>query len=102
MELQIQDLVSSIRKDGIESANKESAAIISEAKKQAAAILAEAESEAKKTRESAQQEIEVYRNSARLDAQQANWHSARKSKRKWKKSSLQTYTRPWTPRQWPS
>lgn len=71
MELQIQDLVSSIRKDGIESANKESAAIISEAKKQAAAILAEAESEAKKTRENAQQEIEVYRNSARLDAQQA-------------------------------
>ena len=33
MELQIQDLVSSIRKDGIEAANAEAEAIISEAKK---------------------------------------------------------------------
>ena len=35
MELQIQDLVSSIRKDGIEAANAEAEAIISEAKKKA-------------------------------------------------------------------
>ena len=33
MELQIQDLVSSIRKDGIEAANAEAEAIISEARK---------------------------------------------------------------------
>ena len=36
MELQIQDLVSSIKKDGIDSANKEAAVILTDAKKQAA------------------------------------------------------------------
>ena len=35
MELQIQDLVSSIKKDGIESANREAAQILAEAKAQA-------------------------------------------------------------------
>ena len=39
MELQIQDLVSSIRKDGIEAANAEAEAIISEAKKKAETIV---------------------------------------------------------------
>ena len=40
MELQIQDLVSSIRKDGIDAANAEAEAIITEAKKKADAIVA--------------------------------------------------------------
>ena len=71
MELQIQDLVSSIIKDGIENANKESAAIISEAKMKANTILADANSEAEKVREAAQREIEIFKNSARLDAEQA-------------------------------
>ena len=47
MELQIQDLVSSIRKDGIEAANAEAEAIISEAKKKAETIVADAKAEAK-------------------------------------------------------
>ena len=42
MELQIQDLVSSIKKDGIDSANREAAAIVAEAKREADAIIADA------------------------------------------------------------
>lgn len=51
MELQIQDLVSSIRKDGIEAANAEAEAIISEAKKKAETIVADAKAEAKSVQE---------------------------------------------------
>ena len=43
MELQIQDLVSSIKKDGIDSANKEAAAILADARKQADAMIADLE-----------------------------------------------------------
>lgn len=71
MELQIQDLVSSIKKDGIESANREAAAIIAEAKKQAEAILTSARDDAAKTLEDAKAEVEVFKNSARLNAEQA-------------------------------
>ena len=46
MELQIQDLVSSIRKEGIEAANAEAESIIAEAKKKAESIVAGAKSEA--------------------------------------------------------
>ena len=41
MELQIQDLVSSIKKDGIDSANQQAAAILADARKQADAISAQ-------------------------------------------------------------
>ena len=71
MELQIQDLVSSIKRDGIDSANKEAAAILADAKKQADAIVAEAKKEADKLREDAKAEIEVFKNSAQLSAEQA-------------------------------
>lgn len=71
MELQIQDLVSSIKKDGIETAQKEAEAIVSEAKKQAAAIVAEAKAEAAKVKDSAEKEIAVFKESAQLSAQQA-------------------------------
>ena len=71
MELQIQDLVSSIKKDGIDSANQEAAAILADARKQADAIVAEAKAEADKLRGDAKAEIEVFKNSAQLDAQQA-------------------------------
>ena len=57
MELQIQDLVSSITKDGIESANREAAQILAEAKAQAEKIVADARSEADKLRADAQTEI---------------------------------------------
>ena len=60
MELQIQDLVSSIKKDGIDSANKE-----------AAAIVAQAKADADKLRQDANAEIDVFKNSARLSAEQA-------------------------------
>ena len=71
MELQIQDLVSSIKKDGIDSANREAAAIVAEAKRQADTIVAEAKKEADKLREDAKAEIEVFKNSAELSVQQA-------------------------------
>ena len=59
MELQIQDLVSSIKKDGIESANREAAQILADAKAQAEKIVADARSEADKLRADAQAEIGV-------------------------------------------
>ena len=71
MELQIQDLVSSIKKDGIDSANQEAAAILADARKQADAIVADAKAEADTLRGDAKAEIEVFKNSAQLDAQQA-------------------------------
>lgn len=71
MELQIQDLVSSIKKDGIDSANKEAAAILAEANNQADAIVAGAKAEADKLKQEAAAEIDVFKNSARLSAEQA-------------------------------
>ena len=59
MELQIQDLVSSIKKDGIDSANQQAAAILADARKQADAIVAEAKSQADKLRDDAKAEIDV-------------------------------------------
>ena len=71
MELQIQDLVSSIRKDGIDSANREAAAIVAEAKRQADAIIADARKDSDKLREDAKAEVEVFKSSAELSVQQA-------------------------------
>lgn len=71
MELQIQDLVSSIRKDGIDAANAEAEAIITEAKKKAEAIVAEAKSEAKSIQEASEKEISILKESAALSAEQA-------------------------------
>ena len=71
MELQIQDLVSSIRKDGIDAANAEAEAIISEAKKKAAMIIADAKAEAKNIQETSEKEISILKESAALSAEQA-------------------------------
>ena len=71
MELQIQDLVSSIKKDGIDSANREAAAIVAEATKQAEPIVADAKAEADRLRGDARAEIEVFKSSAQLNAEQA-------------------------------
>ena len=68
MELQIQDLVSSIRKDGIEAANAEAEAIISEAKKKAETIVAD---EAKSVQEASEKEIGILKESAAISAEQA-------------------------------
>ena len=71
MELQIQDLVSSIRMDGIDAANAEAEAIISEAKKKAEMIIADAKAEAKNIQETSEKEINILKESAALSAEQA-------------------------------
>ena len=71
MELQIQDLVSSIRKDGIDAANAEAEAIILEAKKKAEMIIADAKAEAKNIQETSEKEINILKESAALSAEQA-------------------------------
>ncbi len=71
MELQIQDLVSSIRKEGIDAAKSEADAIIAEANKKAEAMIADAKAEAKRTKESSEKEIEILKESAAVGAEQA-------------------------------
>ena len=71
MELQIQDLVSSIRKEGLDAANAQAEEIIAEAKKKAEAIVAEAKADAKNTKETAEKEISILKEGALLNAQQA-------------------------------
>ena len=71
MELQIQNLVSSIRKEGIEAANKEAESIIAEAKKKAESIVAGAKTEAQQTKEASEKEIAILRESAAVSAEQA-------------------------------
>ncbi|MCR5785323.1 MAG: hypothetical protein K6G40_06765 [Eubacterium sp.] len=71
MELQIQDLVSSIRKEGIDAANSESERIIAEAKAKAESIVADAKAEAKSTKELSEKEIGILRESAAVSAEQA-------------------------------
>ena len=68
MELQIQDLVSSIRKEGIEAANAEAESIIAEAKKKAESIVAGAKSEAQQYKDAAEKEISILRESAAVIA----------------------------------
>lgn len=71
MELQINDLVSAIKKDGIEAAKKEADEIIANAKKQAETIVADAKSEALKIKESSEKEISIFEESAKVSADQA-------------------------------
>ena len=71
MELQIQELVSSIRKEGIDAANAEAETIIAEAGKKAEAIIAAARSEAKETKETAEREIGILKERAAESAGQA-------------------------------
>ncbi|MBQ6389726.1 MAG: hypothetical protein IJH90_08985 [Mogibacterium sp.] len=71
MELQIQDLVSSIRKEGIEAANAEAESILAEAKKKAEAIVAAAKAEAQQYKDSAEKDIAILKESAAVSAEQA-------------------------------
>ncbi|MCR5467730.1 MAG: hypothetical protein K6F37_02110 [Lachnospiraceae bacterium] len=71
MELQIQDLVTSIRKEGIDAANSEAESIIAEAKKKAEAIVGDARAEAKSAKEAAEKEINILKESAQVGAEQA-------------------------------
>ncbi|MBR2282662.1 MAG: V-type ATP synthase subunit E [Spirochaetales bacterium] len=58
MEIQIQDLVQSIKRDGIEEARKEADTIVAAAKAQAAEIVAASKAEAQKNIDNANREIE--------------------------------------------
>lgn len=71
MELQIQDLLSSIKKEGVEAAKAQADAILAEAKQKADAIIAAAQEEAKQTSENAKKEVAALKDSARVSAQQA-------------------------------
>lgn len=71
MELQIQDLVTSIRKEGIEAANAEAESILAEAKKKADSIVSGAKAEAQQYKDSAEKEISILRESAAVSAEQA-------------------------------
>ena len=71
MELQIQDLVSSIRKEGVEAANAEAEAILAEAKKKADSIVSTAKNEAQQYNDTAEKEINILNESAEVSAEQA-------------------------------
>lgn len=71
MELQIQELVSSIRKEGIDAAQAQAEAIIAEARSKAEAIIAQAKAEAKSTKETSEREIGILKESAVVSAEQA-------------------------------
>ena len=71
MELQIQDLVSSIRKEGIEEARREADAIIIEAENKASSIIISAKSDAERLKESAEKEISILRERAAVSSEQA-------------------------------
>jgi V/A-type H+-transporting ATPase subunit E len=72
MAQQIQDLVASIRKDGIEVAQKQAADIVAEAKAQAEEIVLQARKEAKLLVADAQKEMDVRDQSARASLRQAS------------------------------
>jgi len=71
MEIQIQELVQSLRRDGIEAARQEQERILSEAKAEAKNIVAQAQQEAKQIMDASRQEIRIERQSAADDAKQA-------------------------------
>ncbi len=71
MELQIQDLVASIRKEGLDAANAKAEEILAEAKSKADAIIAEAKAAAKSEKESAEKEIGILKESAKVSAEHA-------------------------------
>lgn len=71
MELQIQDLVTSIRKEGIDAANAEAEAIIAEAKKKADAIISDAKAQAENAKTAAEKDIGIMKESASVSAEQA-------------------------------
>jgi V/A-type H+-transporting ATPase subunit E len=71
MALQIQDLVASIRKDGVEAGKQDAEKIIADAKKQAGEIVQQAHKDAATAMADAQREIEVRDKSARASLQQA-------------------------------
>lgn len=72
MEQQIQDLVASIKRDGLESAKKESEKILSDAKAQAQKIVSDAQKKADKMIQDAQNECTLRDQSAKASLEQAS------------------------------
>ncbi len=71
MEVQIQDLVSSIKKEGIDAAQREAEAILADARQKADTILADARVEAARTKDNAAREIELMKDGAAVSASHA-------------------------------
>lgn len=71
MELQIQDLISSIKKDGIEAAQSEAEAIIKAAQEKAAEIIAAAKKNAAETEADTERKVEMMKESAQTNIAQA-------------------------------
>ena len=71
MEMQINDLVSAIKEDGIRAAREEAEKIIAEAKKEAATIISKAENEAAAILKKSENEINVLKESAKTTAEHA-------------------------------
>ena len=71
LELKIDDLVSSIKKDGIDAANLQAEKIIDEAKQKAAEIIESAKKEQEKVLQQTKDEINVLKESAKVSAEQA-------------------------------
>ncbi len=71
MELKIEDLVESIKKDGIDTANAKAEEIIKNAEEKAAKIIADAKAEQEKIKEQSSMEIETLKESARVSTLQA-------------------------------
>ena len=71
MELQIQDLVSSIRKEGVEAARADADGIIARAKERAAEIIAAAKDEAARIEAKSKKETEIMKESTKVNAEHA-------------------------------
>lgn len=71
MEMQINDLVAAIKKDGVEAAQAEAEKILTEAKEKAAKILSTAKTEAENMVKKAEEKAEILRESVKTTAQQA-------------------------------
>lgn len=71
MEMQIGDLISAIKKDGVDAAQAEAERILAEAKQQAAEIVAEAKQQAEQIRTRSENEINLLKESAKVAAEHA-------------------------------
>ncbi len=71
MELQVQDLISAIKKDGVDAAQAEAERILAEAKQQAAEIVSAAKEEAERIRLKSEKETEIMKDSVKTAAEHA-------------------------------
>ncbi len=89
VEIQIQDLVCAIKKDGVDAAQAEADRIIAEAKNNASVIIAQAKEEATRIHDKAKKDIEILKESAKTAAE----HAKRDAMLFYKKSVLAEFER---------